>query len=255
MARPLAISRHEEILRRIGAEGVAGVAELAAALGVSQETVRRDLKALAARGLLDVVHGGAARRQSFEPALAEREQENAAGKAAIGRAAVALVPDGSVLLLDSGTTTLALARALGARRGLTVCTNSLAAALHLVRHTNHAVHMLGGEVDRGEEATAGVDMLAAIGRFRVDLAFIGAGGLTPDGEITDYSRAGAEQRRRMIEAAARAWVLLDRTKFGLLTPVRLDTGGHPVGLVVDAEPPPATRRALARRGIELVVAG
>ncbi|WP_270933549.1 DeoR/GlpR family DNA-binding transcription regulator [Falsiroseomonas oryzae] len=254
MGRPLAIRRQEEILRRVGAEGAAGVGDLAAALGVSHETVRRDLKALAARGLLAVVHGGAVRHQPVEAAFADRIAENAAGKAAIARAAAALVPDGSVLLIDSGTTTLALAQALGGKRGLTVCTTSLAAALHLVRHTTHAVHLLGGEVDRGEEATAGVDTLAAIGRFRVDLAFIGAGGLTPDGEVTDYGRAAAEQRQHMMRAAARSWLLLDSTKFGRLTPMRLDTTGANLGLVVDAEPPAAARRALRKRGIEILVA-
>jgi len=255
MARQLAIRRHEEILRRVGADGGAVVGDLATALGVSHETVRRDLKALAARGLLAVVHGGAVPHRSAEPAFAERAEENAAGKAAIARAAAALVPDGSVLLIDSGTTTLAFAQALEGKRGLTVCTSSLAVALHLARHSSHAIHVLGGEVDRTEEATGGVDAMAAIERFRVDLAFIGAGGLTAEGDITDYSRAGAEQRRRMMAAAARSWVLMDRTKFGRLTPVRLDTGGdRPVGLIVDAEPPVAARRALTRRKIALIVA-
>lgn len=255
MARKLAIRRHDEILHRIAADGAASVGELAAAFGVSHETIRRDLRALAARGLLAVVHGGAVPHRSIEPAFAERAEENATGKAAIARAAAALVPDGSVLLIDSGTTTLAFAQALAGKRGLTVCTNSLAVALHLARQTTHVVHVLGGEVDRTEEATGGVDAVAAIERFRVDLAFIGAGGLTPDGEVTDYSRAGAEQRRRMMAAAARTWLLIDHTKFGRLTPVRLETaGGRPVGLVVDAEPPPAVRKGLARRRIDLVIA-
>ena len=256
MARQLAIRRHEEILRRIGSDGAAVVGDLAAALGVSHETVRRDLKALAARGLLAVVHGGAVPHRAAEPAFAERAEENAVGKAAIARAAAALVPDGSVLLIDSGTTTLAFAQALLDKRGLTIITSSLAVALHLARQTAHAVHVLGGEVDRTEEATAGLDAIAAIARFRVDLAFLGAGGLTPEGEVTDYSRAGAELRRHMMQAAARSWLLLDRSKFGRLTPVRLDlAAARRPGLVVDAEPPAATRKALARKGIEIRVAG
>ena len=100
MARPIAARRHDEILKRIAATGIVSVEELAKAFGVSRETIRRDLKALAERGRLDVVHGGAARREVVEAAFDQRSHENAEGKAAIGRAAADLVEDGMVVLLD-----------------------------------------------------------------------------------------------------------------------------------------------------------
>src|SRR5215213_5224553 len=125
MTRPIAARRHDDILKRIEATGTVSVEELSRKFGVSRETIRRDLKALAERGRVEVVHGGAARREVVEPALGQRSRENVEGKAAIGRAAAELVGDGMVVLLDSGTTTLAVARALRAKQNLAICTNSL----------------------------------------------------------------------------------------------------------------------------------
>jgi DeoR family glycerol-3-phosphate regulon repressor len=253
-SRPLAPRRHDEILKRLGAIGTVSVSELADFFGVSRETIRRDLKLLADRGHLDVVHGGAARREASEPALDERASENTAGKAAIGQAVATLVEDGMVVLLDSGTTTLALAQALTSRRSLTVCTGSLAIAQLLCRAAGTRVHMLGGEVDPHEEATTGIDALEAIGRFRVDIAFIGGGGLSPGGEVTDYTRAGAEQRARMVPASDRAYFLVDHTKFGRLTPIRIPQFHAAAGVIVDVPPPAAIAEALVRRGPRLIVA-
>lgn len=247
--RLLATRRHNEILQRASAAGSVGVGELARLFSVSRETIRRDLKYLAERGRLDIVHGGATRRDAQEPALTQRLADNAAGKAAIGRRAAALVSDGMVLLLDCGTTTLAVAHALHDRQGLTVCTTALAIAQLLCRLPRTRVHLLGGEIDPAEEATTGIDVLEAIARFRFDLAFIGGGGLTPDGEVTDYTRAGAEQRGRMITAAAQAWFVIDQTKFHRLTPARIPHFIGAAGLITDAALPPPTAAALARRGV------
>ncbi|QCI63786.1 DeoR/GlpR family DNA-binding transcription regulator [Phreatobacter stygius] len=254
-ARSLAPRRHAEILRRIAADGSVGVSELADFFDVSRETIRRDLKLLADRGRVDIVHGGAEGRQASEPALDRRASENAEGKSAIAHTAAGLVEDGMVVLLDSGTTTLALAHALVDKRGLTICTGSLAIALLLCRAPEARIHMLGGEIDPREEATTGIDAIEAISRFRVDVAFIGGGGLSPDGEITDYSRAGAEQRAHMIAAASRAFFLVDQTKFGRLTPIRIPHFQTASGVIVDAPPPLSIIEHLARKGLRLIVAG
>jgi DeoR/GlpR family transcriptional regulator of sugar metabolism len=254
MARPIAAIRHDEILKRIGKTGVVSVEELSRAFEVSRETIRRDLKLLADRGRLDVVHGGAASREAVEAGFDQRSRENAGGKAAIGRAAAALVEDGMVVLLDSGTTTLEVARGLVSKRDLTVCTNGLANAQLLCRVAGTRVHMLGGEIDATEEGAVGVDVIAALDRFRVDVAFVGAGGLSHGGDITDYARAAADQRSRMIAAAGRAYILLDHTKFGRLTPIRIVEVGRAAGLIVDREPPKLMAEALAGRGLPIIVA-
>ena len=251
----LAARRHTEILRRLAATPAVGVAELSALFAVSRETIRRDLKALARRGALDVVHGGATRREAHEPALDHRAAENAAGKAAIGRLAAGLVQDGMVVLLDSGTTTLAIARALPERRELTICTGSLAIAQILCRVPGFRVYLFGGEIDANDDATTGIDVIDAVGRFRVDIAFLGGGGMAVDGEVTDYQRAGAELRSRMIAAATQAWFVLDRSKFGRLTPVRIPGFWTARGLVVDAPLPAPAQEALSVRGLRVLVAG
>lgn len=253
-AKPLAHLRHDEILRRIASTGAVSVSELADFFGVSRETIRRDLKLLAEQGHLDIVHGGAARREANEPALDLRASENAEGKEAIGRTAATLVEDGMVVLIDSGTTTLALAHALAGKRDLTICTGSLVIAQLLCRNPGMRIHVLGGELDPSEQATTGIDVLDAISRFRVDLAFIGGGGLSPDGEVTEYTRIGAEQRARMVATASAAYFLVDHTKFGRLTPIRIPEFHRAAGVIVDATPPEPIRDSLIRKGLRLIVA-
>ena len=253
MSRPIAARRHDEIMRRLGAAGTVSVEELATLFDVSRETIRRDLKVLAEKGRLDVVHGGAARRESVEPALDQRSRENAEGKAAIGRAAARLVENGMVVLLDSGTTTLAVAQALLDKRDLTICTNSLCIAQMLCRVAGTRVHLLGGEIDPVDEAAFGLDTIEALSRFRIDIAFVGAGGLSQTGEVTDYTRIAAEQRARMIAVAAHAYLVLDGGKFGRLTPIRVPGADKATGLITDTEPPAPLRKALKQRRIRTIV--
>ncbi|MCA0002367.1 MULTISPECIES: DeoR/GlpR family DNA-binding transcription regulator [unclassified Mesorhizobium] len=253
-ARALAPRRHDEILRRLGAQGSVSVAELAGFFDVSRETIRRDLKLLSDQGRLGIVHGGAARFEPSEPAMGLRSRENAPGKAAIGRAAAGLVSSGMVVFLDSGTTTLAVAQAMNDLRDLTICTASLKIALHLCHVPGMRVHILGGEVDPGEEAASGIDALDAMARFRVDIAFLGGGALSPDGEVTDFTRAGAEQRGRMIALAGKTYFVLDSSKFGKLTPLRIPNFDRTAGVIVDARPQPALADALLQKGPELIIA-
>lgn len=254
VSRALAPRRHAEILKRLGAQGSVSIAELAGFFDVSRETIRRDLKLLSEQGQLDIVHGGAARFEPSEPAMTLRSQENAKGKAAIGKAATGLIKNGMVVFLDSGTTTLAVAQAMTDLRDLTICTASLKIALHLCHVPGMRVHMLGGEIDPSEEAAAGVDILEAISRFRVDIAFLGGGALSPDGEVTDFTRAGAEQRSRMITLAGKAYFVLDSSKFGKLTPLRIRNFERAAGVIVDANPGLALVEALSLKGPELIVA-
>src|SRR5205814_5626310 len=133
MPRPLAVRRHNEIVRRLRAAGSVSVAELAVVFEVSHETIRRDLKLLSDQGHLDVVHGGAARPGMLGSGLVANDSGNAEGRAAIGRAAAQLVPQNGSVLLDGGAVTAAIALELTRRSGLTVCTNSLAHAARLSR--------------------------------------------------------------------------------------------------------------------------
>lgn len=262
-ARAIAARRHGEILRRLAEDGHISVEEMAVRFAVSRETIRRDLKALAGRGQLAIVHGGATRRAD-EPVLAVRQEDNPAGKAAIGRRAAGLVEDGMVVLLDSGSTTLAVARALAgadpaarerpAWRGLTVCTNSLSIGLVLCRVPGVRLHLLGGEVNGADEAAFGTEGIAALARFRADLAFIGVGGISESGDLTDFAVLPTELRVAMLTSAERGFVVVDRTKYGRLTPIRLRPVPPGTGIIADAAPPPAMAEALAARGLRILLA-
>jgi len=253
MVRPLAVRRHNEIVQRLRAAGSVSVGELAQSFGVSHETIRRDLKLLADQGHLDVVHGGAARRGMMEPSIAQRVEENAEGKAAIARAAAGLIGNATSVLIDSGTTTQALARELVGRPGLTIFTNSLNHALALCRITGNRVVMLGGEVESNDEATFGTGTLTGMDAVQADIAFIGVGGFAEDGGMTDYSVVAAETRGKML-LTGRAYLLADRTKFNRRTPFRVPNMEKCAGVIVDRMPDKSLATAWQARGWEIVLA-
>jgi len=229
----LAEQRHQYILSELSKNGALSVAELVRALDVSRETIRRDLNALAERGLIATTHGGALSNDRREPDLDVREAANAVAKRAIGERAAQLVPDGASVIIDSGSTTQAVARALGDRHRLMVYTNDWRIALLLV---------------------FGLDTVQQLSQYHVDFAFVGAGAITPDGFLTDYSRLAAEVRSRMILAASAAVIVADNSKFGNVTPVRIRDFDKARYLITEVAPDKAMRRAIAARGPELVIA-
>lgn len=255
MSRPLAVRRLSEILRRVHAAGSVSVVELASAFDVSRETIRRDLKLLADRGELEVVHGGAMRRDTLEipsPARVPRDADN--GRVAIGQLAASLVEDGATILLDSGPLAGAIVPGLLGKRDITVCTHSLSHALALVRHPLIRVFVLGGQVEATEEATFGVDTVLALDGYSCDLAFIAVRGFTGDGEPTDTTRHGAELRARMLLAAKRPYLLADHTQFERTTPLRVPHSDRAAGLLVDRAPPPPLAEAFGHKGLAVTVA-
>jgi len=251
--RSLAPQRHEEILHRLDAEGVVFVADVARHFDVSHETVRRDLKALAARGALELTHGGATRLAAVELGLARRAGRNAEAKANIGRRAAAMVADGMVVLLDAGTTTAAVAAALAGRHDLTIVTTSLPIALELCHRPGLRVQIAGGTLNPGDEASEGPEVLATLERFRFDLAFVSAGGVSPEGGVTDFTPMGAETRGRMIAVANRGYFVIDATKFGVLTPCRIPGQDRAAGILTDRAPTAELGAAVAARGLKLIV--
>ncbi|MBA8879632.1 DeoR/GlpR family DNA-binding transcription regulator [Phyllobacterium myrsinacearum] len=253
VSRTLAPRRHGEILRRIASDGSASIADLAAFFDVSRETIRRDLKYLADKGQLELIHGGAVRFDTLEPGLSERSRENAEGKDAIGEIAAGLVGEGMVVFLDSGTTTLAVAHALAASRlNLTICTSSLAIALFLCHQPNIRTHILGGEVDRQDEATVGMDVLHAVDRFQIDVAFLGGGGISPDGDVTDFTTSGSLLRSQMISKVQTAYFVLDSSKFGRLTPMKIANSRNAAGVITDKKPKGELLDVFADKGMRLL---
>lgn len=253
MTREIAARRHRAILAELDKADTVTVEELARSLDVSRETVRRDLKALSAEGHLSVVHGGALRNERSEASFANRRTINRAGKEAIAGLAASLVGNGMTVLLDSGTTTEAVARAL-ARSGcerLVIHTTSLENARLASRLPGARVFLIGGEFDRNEDATTGAEALKAIARLSADFSFVSVGGIGPDGWATDYTRAGAATRSALLSAAEQGFLMADSSKFGLELPSRIGSDEPGAGLLVDRMPPAAIMARLTARGVRI----
>jgi DeoR/GlpR family transcriptional regulator of sugar metabolism len=158
------------------------------------------------------------------------------------------------VIIDSGSTTQAVARALGDRHRLVVYTNDWRIALLLGRRNDNKVTLFGGELSDHEDAVFGLDTVQQLSQYHVDFAFVGAGAITPEGFLTDYSRLAAEVRSRMILAASAAAIVADNSKFGNVTPVRIRDFEKARYLITEVAPDKAMRRAIAARGPELVIA-
>ena len=213
-------ARREQLLRAITEQGFVRVTDAATELGVSGVTVRSDLAALEAAGAVIRVHGGAmprvhgASESSFESSL---EQESAA-KRAIGRRAAGLVNSGQSILLDVGTTALAVAHALVDRRDLeelTVVTNGLTIALALeAAMPRFTVVVTGGTLRPLQHSLVNPFASTLLDSLHLDVAFIGCNGVDPERGVTNVNLPEAEVKRQMVTAADRAIVVADASKLG-----------------------------------------
>jgi DeoR family transcriptional regulator, fructose operon transcriptional repressor len=208
--------RQAAILERARSRGRVDVGELAVDFDVTPETVRRDLTALERHGFLRRVHGGAipVERLGFEPGLQTRDATMGAEKERIARAALAELPVDGAILLDAGTTTARLADILPADRELTVLTNGLPIAMKLSAWPNVKVLTIGGRVRGRTLAMVDQWALRVLAETYVDVAFLGANGISVERGLTTPDVAEAAVKRAMLRAARRAIVLADRTKVG-----------------------------------------
>lgn len=214
----LAQRRHELILAEVRRDGAVRVRDLAARLDVSEMTVRRDLDTLAARRLIEKVHGGAVPvtdPSSFEPGFDVKRLRQTAEKDAIARAALARVSPNSAIGLTAGTTTWRLGQLLGAVEGLTVVTNAPSVARSLYDdHDPGSQIVLTGGVRTPSDALVGPLATAALSSLHVDTLFLGVHGMDADMGFSTPNLAEAEVNRAFTAAAKRVIVLADHTKWG-----------------------------------------
>lgn len=221
----LATQRQHRILQRLDAEGTVRVAELADLLRVSEMTVRRDIDALDAEGLLLRVRGGATRASSFsalEPEFGAKSARETEAKQAIAAEALTLLRPGMTLLVSGGTTTHELARQLPRDLGLTVATNSLmvASALASAGDTGIRTVVLGGQ-RTPSEALVGPVTVHALQNLHADLCFMGVHGFDPKAGITSPNLLESEVNAAMIAASDKLAVLADATKYGTVGLARI----------------------------------
>ena len=208
--------RQQQIVDIARADGRVEVNALAELLGVTPETVRRDLTTLERHGLLRRVHGGAipVEKLGFEPRLDERQERYTAEKERIAKTAVDELPAEGVILLDAGSTTQLLAENLPRDRELTVVTNSIAVATVVAKRDNLSLYLLGGRVRGRTLAAVGEWATHALAGIHVDVAFVGTNGLSVRRGLTTPDQDEAMVKRAMVTAARRVVVLCDHTKIG-----------------------------------------
>jgi DeoR family fructose operon transcriptional repressor len=208
--------RQQRIVEQARAAGRAEVSGLAADLGVTAETIRRDLTALERHGLLRRVHGGAipVDRLRFEPALATRDAVRQDEKERIAVRALDELRDAATVILDAGSTTSRLAELLPTDRELTVVTDSLAIATTLSSRPNVTLLLLGGRVRSRTMAAVGDWAVAQLRGLLVDVAFVGTNGVSGARGLTTPDPDEAAVKRAMIAAGRHVVVLADHTKVG-----------------------------------------
>lgn len=208
--------RQQQILRLARERGRVDVPGLAEEFDVTQETVRRDLKALDRSGLIRRVHGGAipAGRLDFEPGLDERDTVAADEKERIARAALHELPAEGSVILDAGTTTARLAGAIPVDARLTVVTHALPIAARLAEYPALTIHLVGGRLRHRTHAAVDAWALRALGEINADVLFLAANGFSAEGGLTTPDLAEASVKQAMIAAARRVVLLADSTKHG-----------------------------------------
>ncbi len=246
--------RRRAILDLLENHGEKSVEELARIFGVSQVTIRSDLADLEARGLVQRTYGGAvpARKALFNPSFEEKKRHRLEAKRAIALRALEEVREGDTLILDAGSTTLALAGLLKGRfRKLFVLTNSLPVALEL-QGSGPEVLVLGGQMRHHSLALIGPATVRTLSWYHADKAFLGATGVDPKGFSTP-NPLEAETKRAMVEAASKVYVLADSSKLNRPTLARFASLEEAV-LVTDAEADPQALRVLEAAGARVWVA-
>ena len=244
------------LLKEVHARQSTTVEQLAETLGVTLQTVRRDVQRLADEGLLTRFHGGVRVPGSTVENIAhtQRETLNAAEKTRIARQVVGQIPDNCSLILNIGTTTEAVARALLHHKGLRVITNNLNVAAILSSNPECEVIVAGGVVrarDRGIVGEAAVDFIR---QFKVDIALIGISGIEPDGSLRDFDYREVKVAQTIIEQSREVWLAADHSKFNRPAMVQLATLNQIGRLFTDAPPPEPFPTLLQDAGVICTVA-
>ena len=253
----LAVERRRLIAENLRSRGVVSVTELAEALGSTEITVRRDLRAMAREGQLIRAHGGAVLPAAIghEPSYSEKAHQAAREKAAIARIALEMIVPGDSILLGPGTTTQALARLLGEVAELTVVTNSLLVAQALTPSSRVEVVMTGGTLRRSIHALVGPAAEESVRALRASKAFISGNGFTVEHGLSTPSPLVAATDRAFAFAAQQVIVLADYTKIGRDTMCQTVPTARVHTLITDSGAEARLLAAIRAAGVDVRVAG
>ena len=230
-------TRHTLIRNKAQIDGKVIAATLADETGVAVQTIRRDLRALCAAGLLERIHGGAVLPSGVSNiGYGDRRALNRDAKIKIARSTARLIPDNASLFLNIGTTTEAVAHALHAHRNLMVVTNNLNVANIFAGNPSCDVVVAGGSLRRSDGGLVGELDALAIDRFKVDFAVIGASAIDLGGDLLDFDPQEVRVSKQFIKSARATILVADRSKFSRKAPVKIASLAQVDHFVTDGVP-------------------
>ncbi|GGY13967.1 DeoR/GlpR family DNA-binding transcription regulator [Paludibacterium paludis] len=244
--------RRQWILSRLREEGLVVAATLSRELGVSEDTIRRDLRDLAARGCLLRVHGGALPASPATANLAGRAKVEPEGKRAIAKTAAAMVRPGQIVLLDGGTTCRELARQLPRDLVATVVTHSPTVAVELTDHEGIDVVLIGGRLFKHSMVTVGAAAVEMAGRIHADLYFMGVTGISAGAGLTTGDQEESGIKRALMGRAAETWVLASSEKLDAASPWVIAPCAEVSGVIVEHDAASACLAAIDALGVTVL---
>jgi DeoR/GlpR family transcriptional regulator of sugar metabolism len=244
----LTIQRKQLILDVLARDGQVVAKRLSRELELSEDTIRRDLRELAADGLLQRVHGGALPASPTVAALPARRTMATEAKAALGAAAVKLIAPGQMVIFDGGTTNLEIVRHLPPNLCFTAITHSPTIAVELEAHAAVDVFLIGGRLFRHSMVTIGALAIEEISRIRADLFFLGVTGIHPHEGCTTGDMEEAAVKRALMSRAAETVVLATNEKLGAVSPFQIAPIAEIGSVIVDPKASPAIVENLASGG-------
>ncbi|MDQ7079331.1 MAG: DeoR/GlpR family DNA-binding transcription regulator [Paracoccaceae bacterium] len=244
--------RQQQIMNAARAAGRVEVEAMAAELSVTPQTIRRDLNELCARRLLARVHGGAVLASALANlAYDARRMMAAEAKEQIGRICAEAIPDGASLFINIGTTTEAVARALGNRRDMLVITNNLNIANIMAANPQCDVVVAGGMLRRSDGGLVGESTIDMVRQFKADYAVIGASAVDDDGTLLDFDYREVRVSQAIIANARKTFLVADSSKFARSAPVRIADMGSIDAFFTDRVTSPALREVCQDNGVVL----
>ncbi|MGB9803409.1 DeoR/GlpR family DNA-binding transcription regulator [Desulfofundulus sp.] len=248
--------RRQKILELLERDQVVKVPDLSAYFNVSEATIRRDLQELEEAGYLKRTHGGAISNQAatFEPSLAEKEDQYQAEKIAIAEIAVQLVQEGDTVMLDAGSTTLQIARRLKHRKNITIVTNAVNIACELAAG-NTEVILLGGNLRQRTLSLVGPITENILSGLYVDKLFLATNGVDLKKGLTTPNLAEAQTKRAMLNSAGEVILVADHSKFGRVSFSHICNLDRIDCLITDNGAPDAFLATLKKQGLRVLVAG
>lgn len=244
--------RRRWLLDRLRQDGRLVAATLARELATSEDTIRRDLRELAAAGLAQRVHGGALPASPALAPFAARRHRDADAKETLAAAAIQLLHDGQLVLIDGGTTNLAVARLLPSRMRLTVVTPSPLVAIAAGEHPGVEVVLLGGRFDPACQAVVGAGAVDAVRALHAQICFLGVCSIDAEAGISVAGYEEAELKRAMLASAAEVIAVVTADKLGTAAPFVLGPSEMLTRIVTERTAPPSAIAALVARGIAVV---